>query len=503
MNLLRFTLTNVEHNFMQQLKFSKFFLILWIFQYSLAHRSVCSKEKQDNNEKLLNVLAFGAVGDYDLKKRKGTDNVLPFQAALKKGSIYVPKGMYFLNINKSSQSVAVPSHRKIIFEKGATIVFGMEGVYYPAFVVTGKEDINFINPSFIWTGRLTYGKGMDNLNSDEESNLSNRFNTKYEYLNRHYCAAIWLAESNNIVIKGFRGESITRDGKSVIYNWIHAVRVDSLFIDNCRMNDMLLGIMSQGGSSGKISNITANRMSQDVGIPGHVIYSFRINCPIENVFDEGTETSLNGKLVSHTVSVKNRSDVKNIKSRRSEGVLNVGVDSSITISSIVWTENLRFPSRSSNPKLYFITSSKNNKLTVDDIQLEGKTANVSELVGGSTNNSIFTNVTLLRNDVTPQPKHGFFNLKGFNNNFNARLVESGNFCADVIKTFNGDSRNNTFNLELVDFTSSPVIKLETGSYNNEFKLSRRLKSKIGNGYISKKIRSDSLINGNKIIISNN
>lgn len=448
----------------------------------------------DTTNNLINILTEGAKPDYNTISKTGSNNIEAFQKAINKGSIYIPKGLYYFDIKNPEESIIIPSNRTLVFEKGATIIFGMKDIYFPAFVIINSHNVSFKNPSFIWIGKLTFGPGMDNLDSFELSQDSKRYNTKYAYSNRHYCAAIWCAESRNIHINNFHGESFSKNGNSVIYNWIHAVRVDRLFIDKCDMNDMLLGVMSQGGNGGKISNITADRMSQDIGIPGHVIYSFRRNCPIDSVTDSGTETSLTGKRISHTVSIKNRSDVSNIFSRRSEGVLNVGVDSSINVTNINWKENIKFPSTSKTPKLYLITSAKNYGIIGRNINLEGLSNNVCELFGGKSDNSSFKNVTLIRNDSISNPNFGFLTLKGNQNYLQAKLLEHGNFTADIVKNFNGSSNENNFDLELVDFKSDPVINVNTGAVNNTFKI-RNL-----NRFGIKKVKSSSppnIFNGSR------
>lgn len=416
--------------------------------------------------KSLSVLEEGAEAN-----NASFNNISAFKRAVsrahtEKRTLIIPDGDYYLDIKSNLDSIKLPTGFRMQFSPRARIIWGMQDKYYPVFVIANVNDVEINGANFVWTGKLTCGsQGMDFLDDNGSANFENRFNTSNAYSNVLYCTGILVLESDSVTISNLRGRSHTGDGHSVIHTWISAARVTNFVVDTAEVNDCVLGILVQGGDFGRFSNLSGHRLSQDIGIPGHIIYTFMSGVIIENVIDGGIETGLNKqKQISHSVSCKpvGRADIKGINSKRASGPLNMMSMDCGSISDIIWEDNPDVPAISTSSKVFFVTSESPSNIVVNNIVLK-TIRDEAHLISGNAERTEFNNVLLIREDNST-PLNGFLAVKGNYNKFRGTLVQRGTVDAKICSNWNGVTRYSEFNLTVRGFKKPPTVDLFNVNY---------------------------------------
>ncbi|MEY8203795.1 MAG: hypothetical protein RPR40_01865, partial [Bermanella sp.] len=287
------------------------------------------------------------------------DSTAACVAAVNTGlDVYFNDGIYNLVVTSAAGTLQPKTEgQTLTFANKAFLRWGMQGTYYPAIAVVKTNNVSILNPNLIWTGKLVFDPAGDFVSNTDLNIPANRYGADNTYKGRDHCSGILALESGNLAIKGFNGRSEAGDSTSVIHQWLFASRCDELDVFNMHGDDCVLVILSEGGIGGTLDSISGDRLSQDIGIPGHIIYSFRALATISNVKDGGIESGADANLrISHTVSQKTGGTViSGIVSRRAEGPINLSSADGCVVSDITWEEPADYTSNI-NPKFYFVTS---------------------------------------------------------------------------------------------------------------------------------------------------
>lgn len=440
-----------------------------LFHNTIISEGSFSSDLRSVSTTALSITMVGAVAN-DPRK-----SIVPYlQKALTMSNVVkIPAGNWYGGATDASDEanvVKLGSNKTLIFESGAVWHFGqVAGSYLPALAVVSAHDVNIINPKFVWTGALKVSQNGDIRSADLSANpLVSRLGTPDQYRDDVYNSAILVISSANVYIKDLDVSSSSPSNPMLYALFTARTYGGYLVVDGLTANDVNMGCLSQGGDFAIYRHFHIGRMNQDIGSPGHGIYSYVSNSDIYDINDTGEETgngstgNVNGQFVSHTVSAKNFDSliVSGINSRRAEGPLNIalrnGGTESVKINGIKWSDTgSSFSSRAG--ALYGVNNFKDSSasISISNIDLESK-KDIS-LWAGHWANVSGSNVSLKksvgRNAVKPY-MDGIFS----NNNIDVSVFNGGGPDEHVLHSgkptdFNG----NKIRVSAHGFRSSPSM----------------------------------------------
>lgn len=254
---------------------------------------------------------------------------------------YIDAGNYTLTPSSAATTLIIPENTTITCDKDAKIMWGMVDNYYPAFAIT-KNNSALLNPKLVWTGQIVLGNDFGDI-IGEGGVVDARLGTPNSYIGTVYCSGVAVLNCENAKVSGLRGESISKSATNVIHSWISAARANNHTFTDISGDDCVNVIVSQGASGVNVyDKIRGGRMNQDIGIPGHVVYSYASGIVnVSNIIDTGEETTVaTNRKTMHTVSMAGTNailNINNIQSKRYMGALDLRANKQqFDVSNVVW-----------------------------------------------------------------------------------------------------------------------------------------------------------------------
>ena len=355
----------------------------------------------------------------------------------------------------------------VVCEEGARLFFGQTGdTYLPFFAGISSSGWSIINPHFVWTGQIRWSATGDLQYAvpDPISPLVTRLGAPNAYQAYIFNSAILALSSHSIYIENMKIESL--DPSKPCLQGISTARTNggAVIVNGIDLNDTNVGILAQGGDVLRVTRIRQGRSNQDIGIPGHALYSFVTNTFVDDVIDTGEES---GALRSSgfTVSYKGEGtfQLSNMNSKRAFGPVGwataAGKAEKITIDNVIWTDTDSVALEESNvPAIYNAGTPDGNDSTVTFNNVILSTKRDRSLLGGSMKNAS-GKITLRRQDSVATTKPFLFG-RFVNCDFDLRLIQRGTFDAKFLRMQPGGSTlqaNNTLRVAMEGFIAPPVI----------------------------------------------
>lgn len=385
-------------------------------------------------------------------------------------TVHIPPGDWYGGPASAADEYLVVMMRegkRVVFMPGARVFFGQTGTtYLPFFASISETGWAIDNPSFVWTGRIQWSASGDLQYAvpDPISPLVTRLGAPHAYQAYIFNAAILALSSHGFKITNFKIESL--DPSRPILQGISTARTTGkpVEVHGLALDDTNIGIMAQGGDTLIVTNIKQGRSNQDIGIPGHAVYSFVTNTYIDGVIDSGEETGAL-RQSGYTVSYKGGGvfQLSNVNSKRVFGPVGwataAGKAERITLTNIVWVDNPAVPvPADGNPVIYNAGTTDGNDSTVLMSNVVLSTTRDRPMLGGHMR-AVSGDITLRRSDsvaaTTPYLYGRFIGC-----DLKLRLVQRGVFDAPVLKMQSGGATllaGNTLRCKLDGFNGSPVI----------------------------------------------
>ena len=424
------------------------------------------RPSQDKLNERVSVLDFGAkVGD-------PTNNVsLAIREALTAHDVvYLPAGDWYGGPASAADEdlVVMMSYGKfVVFEQGARFLFGQSGdTYLPAFAGISGNGWGLINPHFVWTGQIRWSTSGDLQYAvpDPISPIVTRLGAPNAYQAYIFNAAVVILSSHSVYIENLKIESL--DPSRPCLQAISSARTTggAIIVNGIDLNDTNVGILAQGGDILRVTRIRQGRSNQDIGIPGHAVYSFVTNTFIDDVIDTGEESG----ALRHsgmTVSYKGEGifQLSNMNSKRAFGPVGWGTAAGkaekISLDNIIWTDTETVALDESNvPAIYNAGTPDGNDSSVVFSNVILSTKRDRSLIGGSMKNAS-GRLTLRRQDSVATTKPYLFG-RFVNCDLDLKLIQRGTFDAKVLRMQPGGATlqaNNTLRVAMEGFSSPPVI----------------------------------------------
>lgn len=439
----------------------------------------------------LNSEAFGAARDGT------TDDVAILKELIEVAGpyfgkpVYLSKGKHKLVVDSAAKSIMVPAGQLVQFKYGASVSWGQTNLYYPPFVVK-QNNVSLIDFNMEFTGTLTYGSGTgyDFVGPNDDSGdatfdkldvAPGRYGTANDNRTRSYASGIFIVECSNTTVTGFVGRGLSNT--TFIHSWVGANRNDNLHFYNNTFNDCCLGIVTTGGQGNhEFYRTKGDRLNQDFGIPGHLIYTYcHGNVIIDGVEDLGTETGTRtDRVSSHSVSYAGtgRAVITNVTSNRAAGPISYrNTPNGVAISNVVWTfpEGETRPYWNSYGALRAIDTSDTLKnCVISNVTLDGGKSDMP-MLSGNCEHVVASNVILKRDSSAGQTRP-WMNIKsGFGGNqgghdITATLVETSGTAVSMIQDVDSQLANSVFNLHLWGWGNRTPTFGITLTINTEFRL---------------------------------
>lgn len=412
------------------------------------------------------------VLDFGAEEGNASNNVslALIKALASHDMVYIPKGNWYGGPASAADEnlvVKMATGKHVVFEEGAKFFFGQSGdTYLPAFAGISSSNWSIINPHFVWTGEIRWSVSGDLQYAvpDPISPLVVRLGAPNAYQAYIFNAAILALSSHSFNITNFKIESLSPSRP--VLQGISTARTNGgpVIIDGVDLNDTNVGILAQGGSTMRVLNLRQGRSNQDIGIPGHAIYSFVTDTFIDGVYDTGEETG----AIRHsgfTISYKGEGTLQlsNLYSKRAFGPVGwataTGKSENISLSNITWldTESVALD-ESDVPAIYNAGTPDGNDSRVTFSNVILTTARDRALLGGSIKGAT-GNVTLIRKDTVATTKAFLFG-RFVGCDLNMKLLQRGTFDAKIYRMQSGGATllsNNTWRISLGGFISTPVF----------------------------------------------
>lgn len=408
--------------------------------------------------------------------------------------------------------VMMTEGKYVVFEEGARVFFGQSGdTYLPFFAGISSSKWGIINPHFVWTGQIRWSETGDLQYAvpDPISPLVTRLGAPHAYQASIFNSAILALSSHGFKITNFKIESL--DPAHPILQGISTARTygKPVEVHGVTLDDTNVGILAQGGDTLIVTNIKQGRSNQDIGIPGHAVYSYVSDTYIDGVVDTGEETG-SLRQSGHTISYKGQGilQLSNVNSKRAFGPVNwstaAGKAERIVLANIVWTDNPAIPLAADGvPVIYSSGTPDGNDSTVLTSNVVLSTTRDRPMLGGHMR-AVSGDVILRRSDsvsaTTPYLDGRFIGC-----DLNLRLVQRGVFDATVLKLRSGGAvalTGSTIRCKLDGFNGPPVIdySLSDGRwYSNSLIFSLPTLKPDGTANLSRSLGSpDSVMPGTSI-----
>lgn len=363
--------------------------------------------------------------------------------------------------------VMMTEGKYVVFEEGARVFFGQSGdTYLPFFAGISSSKWGIINPHFVWTGQIRWSETGDLQYAvpDPISPLVSRLGAPHAYQAYIFNTAILALSSHSIYIENMKIESL--DPRKPCLQGISTARTNggAIIVNGIDLNDTNVGILAQGGDVLRVTRIRQGRSNQDIGIPGHAVYSFITNTFIDDVIDTGEESG----ALRHsgmTVSYKGQGtfQLSNMNSKRAFGPVGwstaAGKAEKITIDNVIWTDTESVTLEESNvPAIYNAGTPDGNDSTVTFNNVILSTKRDRSLLGGSIKNAS-GKITLRREDSVATTKPFLFG-RFVNCDLDLKLIQRGTFDAKFLRMQSGGATlqaNNTLRVAMEGFIAPPVI----------------------------------------------
>ena len=434
-------------------------------QIGIGAESLPLKEKV--NERV-SILDFGAEeGNPANNVSLALKKALASRARVK---VVIPCGDWYggpASAEDENLVVMMTEGKYVVFEEGARVFFGQSGdTYLPFFAGISSSKWAIINPHFVWTGDIHWSASGDLQYAipDPISPLVTRLGAPHAYQAYIFNAAILALSSHSIYIENMKIESL--DPSKPCLQGISTARTNggAIIVNGIDLNDTNVGILAQGGDVLRVTRIRQGRSNQDIGIPGHALYSFVTNTFVDDVIDTGEES---GALRSSgfTVSYKGEGtfQLSNMNSKRAFGPVGwataAGKAEKITIDNVIWTDTDSVALEESNvPAIYNAGTPDGNDSTVTFNNVILSTKRDRSLLGGSMKNAS-GKITLRRQDSVATTKPFLFG-RFVNCDFDLKLIQRGTFDAKFLRMQPGGATlqsNNSLRVSMDGFIAPPVI----------------------------------------------
>lgn len=412
------------------------------------------------------------VLDFDAEEGNPSNNVsLAIREALAAHDVVIiPPGDWYGGPASAADEdlvVMMTEGKFVVFEEGARVFFGQTGdTYLPFFAGISSSKWGIINPHFVWTGNIHWSASGDLQYAipDPISPLVTRLGAPHAYQAYIFNTAILALSSHSIYIENMKIESL--DPSKPCLQGISTARTNggAIIVNGIDLNDTNVGILAQGGDVLRVTRIRQGRSNQDIGIPGHALYSFVTNTFVDDVIDTGEES---GALRSSgfTVSYKGEGtfQLSNMNSKRAFGPVGwataAGKAEKITIDNVIWTDTDSVALEESNvPAIYNAGTPDGNDSTVTFNNVILSTKRDRSLLGGSMKNAS-GKITLRRQDSVATTKPFLFG-RFVNCDFDLKLIQRGTFDAKFLRMQPGGATlqsNNSLRVSMEGFIAPPVI----------------------------------------------
>lgn len=407
-------------------------------------------------------------GDFGGKVNDPTNNVsLAIQKALAAGhKVYIPAGVWYggpASAADESLVIMLKPGDVVEFDPAAHIRFKQNtGTYLPVFAGVKQGGWKLVRPQFIWDGQLVITADGDIRTATVEDSSPNlaRMGCQYAYRVDIYCCAIFAAECSAFEISDFKIVGVSPDRP--ILNGISTVRTTGVYvIDGIDVNDVNIGVMAQGGEAARYTRAKTGRLNNDIGIPGHTIYSFVKDVVIDGVFDPGIETGVT-RTSGHTVSWKGNGSLvyTNVNSKRGNGPFSLfqpasAYSADIAVSNLVW-EDSGTGTPGNVAAIYSAATAELNTSTIHFENVTLKTSRDRPLLGGSINNASGS-IRLIRKDATA-PATAYMSGRFVECDLIVLMMQRGAFDAKVLRMQSGGSQllaGNRLTMPLKGFNTTP------------------------------------------------
>ena len=406
-------------------------------------------------------------GDFGAKMGDPTNNVsLAIQKALAAGhKVYIPAGVWYggpASAADESLVIMLKPGDVVEFDPAAYIRFKQNaGTYLPVFAGVKQGGWKLTRPQFIWDGQviITADGDIRTATVEESSPSVSRMGTGFAYRVDIYNCAIFAAECGPFEITDFKIVGVSPDRP--ILNGISTVRTTGVYvIDGIDVNDVNIGVMAQGGEAARYTRAKAGRLNNDIGIPGHTIYSFVTDVTIDGVIDSGVETGAS-RASSHTLSWKGNGSLiyTNINSKRGEGPLNFGTapgsTADIVVSNLVWDDSGAGDAGTVSA-IYNSGEAETNKSSISFDNVTLKTSRDRPLLGGSMNDASGS-IRLIRKD-TSAPVTAYMHGRFVECDLIILMRQRGAFDAKVLRMQSGGAQSlagNRLTMPLKGFNTTP------------------------------------------------
>lgn len=407
-------------------------------------------------------------GDFGGKVNDPTNNVsLAIQEALAAGhKVYIPAGVWYggpASAADESLVIMLKPGDVVEFDPAAHIRFKQNtGTYLPVFAGVKQGGWKLVRPQFIWDGQLVITADGDIRTATVEESSPNlaRMGCQYAYRVDIYCCAIFAAECSAFEISDFKIVGVSPDRP--ILNGISTVRTTGVYvIDGIDVNDVNIGVMAQGGEAARYTRAKAGRLNNDIGIPGHTIYSFVTDVIVDGVFDPGIETGVT-RASGQTVSWKGNGSLiyTNADSKRGAGPFTMfqptgNYSADVVVSNLVWDDS-GAGEVGSVAAISSAASAENNKSTIHFENVVLKTSRDRPLLGGSINNASGS-IRLIRKDAAA-PATSYMYGRFVECDLIVLMMQRGAFDAKVLRMQSGGAQllaGNRLTMPLKGFNSTP------------------------------------------------
>jgi hypothetical protein len=415
---------------------------------------------------------------YNADNTGGLSCVSPYQLAMAYltsiggGRLKIQGGTYLFNVTGDADTILIPSNTEIECDPGVVFKWGYWGS--PLFAIVNKTNVHLkLNGAkFVWTGTFGTTAGSSDKFSYGRAIAAYEWcahiacvGSDYVTIEDTQCAGNTTANNQNIFLH-FRGKN---DGSLSVGNTVKKVVAD----DVCQA----IGWGEQ--SRFLIDDVRADRFSNSsAGLygPAHVIYVVLGSTPseqgtISNVYDEGTAL---GAFVtgSQTLSLKSlkKTRVTNIRSRRTEGVINLQNLQDVEIDFRHYTASAADDTGTGS--VFFVDPTVANQhvkirgVIVNEIQRDATGVNMAGITNPAMNLycELDISYTRLTDGTEGNPAIAWCGNYGI---CTIRYRDNGNSRKNIVNVY-GVSTDNDFFLHGSGVTPNPGVAIVAGGLRNTF-----------------------------------